>query len=91
MNDNTISCGTQQKQGSVGQLRRRTYRPRNRRTSKVEQLKRRKYNYKYHKTLKEGVKKKKNHREFMNKKRWGYSNTKRRDIQDTTFGNRTTN
>ncbi len=42
-------------------------------------------------TLEEGVRKKKNQREFRNRKRWGYYNTKRRDIQDITFGNRSTN
>jgi hypothetical protein len=36
----------------------------------VEQLRRRRYNKKNHMTLDEGVKKKKNHREFKNKKRW---------------------
>jgi len=38
-------------------------------TSKVEQLRRR-YNQRYHRTLKEGVMKKKNQREFKNRKRW---------------------
>jgi hypothetical protein len=36
----------------------------------VEQLRRRKYSQKYHKTLKERVRKKKNQKEFRNKKRW---------------------
>jgi hypothetical protein len=57
------------KQGLMGQLRRSKYRLRNHRTSKVEQLRRRRYNHRYHKTLEEGVRKKKNQREFRNKKR----------------------
>jgi len=36
----------------------------------MEQLMKRKYNQKYHWTLEEGVKKKKNHKEFRNMKRW---------------------
>jgi hypothetical protein len=36
----------------------------------LEQLRRRRYKQRYHKTLEEGVKKKKNQREFRNKKRW---------------------
>jgi len=36
---------------------------------KVEQLRNR-YNQRYHNTLKEGVRKKKNQREFRNRKRW---------------------
>jgi hypothetical protein len=39
-------------------------------TSKVEQLRRRRYNQKYHRTLEEGVTKKKNQKEFRNRKRW---------------------
>jgi hypothetical protein len=35
----------------------------------VEHFKRRRYNQRYHKTLEEGVRKKKNQREFNNKKR----------------------
>jgi hypothetical protein len=35
----------------------------------VEQLKRRRYKQRYHRTLEEGVRKKKNHREFRNMKR----------------------
>jgi hypothetical protein len=42
------------------QLKRRKYKLRNHRTSKVEQLRRKRYNQKYHMTLKEGVRKKKN-------------------------------
>jgi hypothetical protein len=53
----------------VGQLKGRKYKLKNRKTSKVEQFKRR-YNQRYHTTLEEGVKKKKNQREFMNNKRW---------------------
>ncbi len=37
------------------------------RTSEVEQLKRRRYKQRYHRTLEEGVRKKKNQREFRNK------------------------
>jgi hypothetical protein len=53
----------------LGQLRRRKYILRNHMTSEVEQLRRR-YNQRYHRTLKEGVMKKKNQREFKNRKRW---------------------
>jgi hypothetical protein len=59
-----------QKQGLVEQLRRRKCRLKNHKTSEVEQLRRRRYNKKNHRTLDEGVKKKENHREFKNKKRW---------------------
>ncbi len=59
-----------QKQGLMGQLKRRKYRLKNHKTSKVEQLKRRRYNQRYHMTLKQGVRKKKNLREFRNRKRW---------------------
>jgi len=38
--------------------------------SKVEQLKKRRYNQKNHKTLEEGVRRKKNPKQFKNKKRW---------------------
>jgi hypothetical protein len=31
---------------------------------------RKRYNQRYHKTLEEGVRKKKNHKKFRNKKRW---------------------
>jgi hypothetical protein len=54
----------------MGQLKRRKYRLKNHKTSKVEQLKRRRYNQRYHMTLKQGVRKKKNLREFRNRKRW---------------------
>jgi hypothetical protein len=54
----------------VGQLKRRKYKLKNHKTSEVEQLKRRRYSQRYHKTLEEGVKKKKNQREFKNRKRW---------------------
>jgi hypothetical protein len=53
----------------VGQLKRRKYRLKNHKTSKVEQLKRT-YNQRYHMTLEEGVRKKKNQREFKNRKWW---------------------
>ncbi len=43
----------------MGQLKRKKYKLRNHRTSKVEQLKRRRYNHRYHRTLEEGVKGKK--------------------------------
>jgi hypothetical protein len=59
-----------QKHGLVEQLRRKKCRPRNHMTSEVEQLRRRSYNKENHRTLDEGVKKKKNHKEFKNKKRW---------------------
>jgi hypothetical protein len=36
----------------------------------VEQLRRRRYIHRYHRTLEEGIRKKKNQREFKNKKRW---------------------
>jgi hypothetical protein len=75
----------------VGYLKRRKYGLRNHTTLEVEQLRRRRYILRYHMTLEEGVRKKKNQREFRNRKRWGYYNTKRRDIQDITFGNRSTN
>jgi hypothetical protein len=52
----------------VGPIRRKKYKLRNHMTSEVEQLRRR-YNQKNHKTLKEGVKKK-NQKQFRNKKRW---------------------
>jgi hypothetical protein len=54
----------------VGQLRKRKYILKNHKTSKVEQLKKRRYNQRYCMTLEEGVKKKKNQRQFKNKKRW---------------------
>jgi hypothetical protein len=57
----------------------------------VEQLKRRRYNQKYHKTLEEGVKEKKIRGNSRIGKGGGYSNTRKIDIQDTTYGNRTTN
>jgi len=52
--------------------------------SKVEQLKRRRYNQKNHKTLEEGVKRKKNHRQFKTRKGVDYFN-------DRSSGNKTTN
>jgi len=45
-----------QKQGLVGQLRKRKYILKNHITSKVEQLRRRRYSQRYHRTLEEGVK-----------------------------------
>jgi hypothetical protein len=51
----------------------------------------RRYIQRYHKTLQEGVVKKHNQRESKNKKGGGYSSIRRSNIQDTTFGNRTTN
>jgi hypothetical protein len=51
----------------MGQLRRRKYRLKNHKTSKVEQFKRRRYIKRYHMTLEEGVRKKKNQKEFMNR------------------------
>jgi len=59
-----------QKQGPVGQLRRKKYRLRNHWTSEVEQFMKRRYSQRYDRTLEKGVKKKKNQREFMNMKRW---------------------
>jgi hypothetical protein len=55
----------------------------------VEQFKRRRYNQRYHMTLEGGIMKKKNQKVFRNKKRWRFSNTRRKDIQDITFGYRT--
>jgi hypothetical protein len=43
---------------------------RNHRISKVEQFRRRRYKQKNHRTLEEGVRKRKNHREFKNKDKW---------------------
>jgi hypothetical protein len=60
-------------------------------TSEVEQLRRRRYNQKNHMTSEEGVKKKHDHRKFRNGKGGGYSNTKRKCIQDITSRNITTN
>jgi hypothetical protein len=54
----------------MGHLKRKKYKLRNHRTSKVEQLKRRRYNHRYHRTLEEGVKEKKSQKEFRNMKRW---------------------
>jgi hypothetical protein len=51
----------------MGQLRRRKHKLKIHRTSEVEQLKRRRYKQRYHRTLEEGVRKKKNQREFRNK------------------------
>jgi hypothetical protein len=53
----------------VGQLKRRKYKLRNHKTLQVEQLRRR-YSQRYHRTSREGVRKKKNQREFKNRKRW---------------------
>jgi hypothetical protein len=58
------------KQGPVEQHRRRMCRLNNYMTSEVEQLRRRGYSQRNHKTLKEGVRKKKNLKEFRNMKRW---------------------
>jgi hypothetical protein len=52
------------------QLRKRKYKLRNHKTLEVEQFRRRRYSQRYHMTLEEGIKKKKNQREFKNKKRW---------------------
>jgi hypothetical protein len=49
---------------------RRKCRLKNHKTSEVEQLGRMRYNHRNHRTLKEGVMKKKNHREFKYGKRW---------------------
>jgi hypothetical protein len=49
------------------------------------------YNQRYHKTLNEGVRRKKNHREFRNKKRWRLFQHPKKNFQNTKFGNRTTN
>jgi hypothetical protein len=73
----------------VGQLKRRKYKLKNHRTSKVEQLKRR-YSQRYHKTLEEGVIKKKTRGNSGIGKGGGYFSTKRRDIEDTTSRNRIT-
>jgi hypothetical protein len=73
------------------QLRRRKYKLKNHRTLEVEQLRKRRYNQRYHRTLKEGVKKKKTQKEFRKGKGGGYSNTKRKEMQDITSRNRTTN
>jgi hypothetical protein len=55
----------------VGWFRRRKYKVRNHKASKVEQLRKRRYNQKYHGTLEEGVRKKKNQGELRNKKSGG--------------------
>jgi len=47
------------KVGLVGQLKRRKYRLKNHRISKVEQLKRKRYSQRYHKTLEGGARRKK--------------------------------
>jgi hypothetical protein len=44
----------------MGQLRRRKFKLKNHRTSKVEEFGKRRYSHRYHKTLDEGVRKKKN-------------------------------
>ncbi len=81
-----------QKQGLMGQLRRKKYRLRNHKTLKAQQLKRRRYSQRYHKTLEEGVRKKNNQREFKNRKRWRlFQHQQKRYIQDTSSGNKTTN
>jgi hypothetical protein len=49
-----------QKQGPMGQFKRRKYKLRNHKTLEVVQLRRRKKSQRYHKTLKDGVKKKNN-------------------------------
>jgi hypothetical protein len=59
-----------QNQGPMEQFKRKKYRLKNHKTSKNEQFKRRRYNQRYCMTLEEGVMKKKNQREFKNKKRW---------------------
>jgi hypothetical protein len=74
----------------VGQLKSKKYRLGNHKNSKVEQLKRRMYNQRYHRTLKEGSRRKRTRGNSRIGKGGGYSNT-RRDIQDTTSRNRTTN
>jgi hypothetical protein len=58
------------KQGLVEQLKRKKCRPRNHMTSEVEWLGKRKYNKINHKTLEEGIKKRKNHKEFRNRNEW---------------------
>ncbi len=65
-----LSQNEEIKQGLVEQLRRKKYRLKNHKTSKVEQFKRRRYSQKYHRTLEEGIKKKKNQREFRNRNMW---------------------
>jgi hypothetical protein len=59
-----------QMQGPMGQLKRRKYKLRNHKTSKVEQLRKRRYNQRYFRTLEEGVIEKNNQRGFRNRKRW---------------------
>jgi hypothetical protein len=54
----------------------------------MEQLWRRRYSQRYHMTLKVGVKKKKTKDNSIIGKGGSYFNTIRRNIQDTTFGNR---
>jgi hypothetical protein len=56
----------------------------------VEQLRRRRYSQKYYRTLKEGVKKRKKKGGNLGLG-GGYSNTRKRDIQDIASGNRTIN
>jgi len=80
-----------QNQGPMEQFKRKKYRLKNHKTSKNEQFKRRRYSQRYCRTLEEGVRKKKIKGNSRTRKGGGYSDTKKKDIQDTTFGNRTTN
>jgi hypothetical protein len=73
------------------QLRKRKYKLKNHRTLEVEQLRRRRYSQRYHKTLKEGVRKKKTKGNSGTRKGGCYFSTRKKDIQNTTSGNRTTN
>jgi hypothetical protein len=57
----------------------------------MDELKRKKYSKRYHKTLEEGVKKKKIGRNSRTGKGGGYSSTQKKDIQDRTSKNITTN
>jgi hypothetical protein len=73
------------------QFKKRKYRLRNHKTSKVEHPKRRRYNQRYHRTLEEGLKRERTKGNSRTRKGGGYSTTRKKDIQDTTSGNRITN
>ncbi len=63
----------------------------NHRTSTVEQLRRRRYSQRYHKNLKVGVRKGYEPERIQEEEKVElFQHPKKKDIQDTTFGNRTT-
>jgi hypothetical protein len=59
------------------QLRRKKYKLKNHKTTKMEQLRRKKYNQRCHMTLEEGIKKKKKRGNSRIGNGGGYSSTKR--------------